>query len=74
MIIVLGMIQVAKKIPFDDPNVLNSCRAAYIASNLIIAGLYVYVQLQINKKKGTFPPICGQKLSWIFEDYFASVY
>lgn len=46
------MIQFAKKIPFDDPNVLNGCRAAYVVSNLIIAGLYLYIQAQINKKKG----------------------
>ena len=46
------MMQVAKKIPFDDPDVLNACRAAYVASNLIIAGLYLYIQVQVNKKKG----------------------
>jgi hypothetical protein len=53
IIIILGMMQVSKKIPFDDPNVLNACRALYIASNLIIVCVYVYVQAQINKKKGT---------------------
>jgi len=26
----------------------------YIVSNLIIAGVYLYVQMQINKKKGEF--------------------
>ncbi|KAI0124810.1 inorganic phosphate transporter Pho88 [Xylariales sp. AK1849] len=51
IIIVLGMMQVSKKVPFDDPNVLNMCRGLYIASNLIIAFLYLYTQLQINKKK-----------------------
>ena len=35
------MIPIANKIPFDNPNVLNACRAAYVASNLIIAGLYL---------------------------------
>lgn len=45
------MMQVSKKIPFDDPNVLNMCRALYIASNIIIAFLYLYTQAQINKKK-----------------------
>ena len=49
------MVQVAKKVPFEDPNVLNACRAAYIISNLIIAGIYLYIQTQINKKKGTAP-------------------
>ena len=48
----LGMMQVSKRIPFDDENVLNMVRAGYIASNLIIAFIYLYVQTQINKKKG----------------------
>jgi hypothetical protein len=46
------MMQVSKKVPFDDPNVLDMVRGAYILSNVIIAGLYFYVQAQINKKKG----------------------
>lgn len=52
IIIILGMMQVSKRIPFDDPDVLNMVRALYVASNVIIAGIYIYVQLQINKKKG----------------------
>jgi hypothetical protein len=48
------MMQVSKKIPFDDPNVLMAVRAAYLISNLIIAGIYCYIQIQINKKKGQF--------------------
>ena len=44
--------QASKKIPFDDPNVLNGVRALYIVSNLIIAGFYFYVKQQIDKKKG----------------------
>ncbi|KAI2616229.1 inorganic phosphate transport PHO88 [Hypoxylon sp. NC1633] len=51
IIIILGMMQVSKKIPFEDPDVLNLVRALYVASNVIIAGIYIYVQLQINKKK-----------------------
>lgn len=51
IIIILGMMQVSKRIPFDNPDVLNGVRALYIASNLIIAGIYIYVQTQINKKK-----------------------
>ncbi len=47
------MMQVAKKIPFDDPNVLNTIRAVYVASNLLIFGIYLYIQNQIDKKKGT---------------------
>jgi hypothetical protein len=47
------MMQVSKKVPFDDPTVLNGVRALYAASNLIIAAIYAYVLMQINKKKGT---------------------
>ena len=45
--------QISKKIPFDDPNVLNGVRALYVVSNIIIAAIYFYVQMQINKKNGS---------------------
>lgn len=48
----LGMMQVSKRIPFDDPNVLNTVRAVYLGSNVLIALLYLYIGSQINKKKG----------------------
>ncbi|KAI1471368.1 inorganic phosphate transport PHO88 [Daldinia caldariorum] len=51
IIIILGMMQVSKKIPFEDPDVLNMVRGLYVASNVIIACIYVYIQFQINKKK-----------------------
>ncbi|KAF2128657.1 inorganic phosphate transport PHO88 [Dothidotthia symphoricarpi CBS 119687] len=50
LVIILGFMQISKKIPFDDPNVLMGVRALYIISNLIIAGISLYVQQQINKK------------------------
>lgn len=50
------MMQVSKKIPFEDPQVLNIVRGTYIASNLIIAAVYYYVYLQIIKKKGRLYP------------------
>jgi NADH:ubiquinone oxidoreductase subunit F (NADH-binding) len=53
LVIILVMMQASKKIPFDDPNVLNGVRALYVISNLIIVGVYVYVGMQIDKKKGT---------------------
>ena len=46
------MMQVAKKVPFDDPNVLNGVRAMYVLSNVIILSLYMYVSGQITKKNG----------------------
>ena len=53
LVIILVMMQVSKKIPFDDPSVLNAVRALYVVSNVLIAGIYFYVKLQIDKKKGT---------------------
>lgn len=62
MVIILGMMQVSKKIPFEDPNVLMGVRVAYVVSNIIIAGLYLYLQMKINAKKGEHassePAIC----------------
>lgn len=46
------MMQVSKKIPFDDENVLWGVRGLYLLSNAIIACLYLYVQSKINTKKG----------------------
>ena len=53
LIIILGMMQVSKKIPFDDPQVLLGVRVLYVVSNLIIVGIYLYIQMKINAKKGT---------------------
>lgn len=52
LVIILVMMQLSKKVPFDDPNVLNGVRALYILSNVIIVGVYFYVQQQIKKKHG----------------------
>ncbi|KAM4060725.1 phosphate transport (Pho88) domain-containing protein [Hirsutella rhossiliensis] len=51
LIIILGMMQVSKRIPFDDPSVLIGVRGIYIVSNVFIAAVYLYIQSQINKKK-----------------------
>ena len=57
------MMQVSKKVPFDDPNTLNMVRAMYIVSNILIAGIYYYVKMQIDKKKGmSLLPSCALSL------------
>ncbi|KAL5615000.1 hypothetical protein BROUX41_005066 [Berkeleyomyces rouxiae] len=51
IVIMLGMMQVSKRVPFDDPNVLNMVRGGYILSNVIILGLYLVIQAKVQKKK-----------------------
>ncbi|EQK98648.1 hypothetical protein G6O67_007789 [Ophiocordyceps sinensis] len=51
LIIILGMMQVSKRIPFEDPSVLIGVRVVYITSNVLIAAVYLYIMFQINKKK-----------------------
>jgi hypothetical protein len=50
--IIVVMMQLAKKVPFDNPDVLMLVRGIYILSNVIILGLYLYTQAQIKKKNG----------------------
>ena len=50
------MMQASKKIPFEDPNVLMGVRGLYILSNVIIFGIYMYVKMQIDKKRGSYTP------------------
>lgn len=52
--------QASKKVPFEDPTVLNGVRALYVVSNLIILGIYLYTQQQINKKRGMFAHVAQQ--------------
>ncbi|CZT21731.1 probable PHO88 (involved in phosphate transport) [Ramularia collo-cygni] len=51
LVIILVMMQASKKIPFEDDNVLMGVRGLYILSNLIIFGVYMYVKMQIDKKR-----------------------
>jgi hypothetical protein len=63
LIIILGMMQVSKRVPLEDPNVLMIVRGLYILSNIIIASVYAYTQYLINKKKGVLCPSVYQSVA-----------
>ena len=67
LVIILGMMQVSKKIPFDDPQVLLGVRILYLVSNIIIAGIYLYLQNKINAKKGTLARALVQNDSLVID-------
>jgi len=46
----LGAMQLARKIPFDDPEVLNYARIGYVVTQLTILGIYYYTSMVIKKK------------------------
>jgi hypothetical protein len=46
------MMQLAKKVPFEDPQVLMLVRGCYILSNVLILAIHLWTQLKINQKKG----------------------
>lgn len=52
--IIVVMMQLSKKIAFDDPDVLMIVRGVYVLSNVLILSLYLYTQSKINSKKGMY--------------------
>lgn len=46
------MMQLAKKVPFENPDVLMAVRGLYILSNVIILAINLYTQAKISSKKG----------------------
>ncbi|KAI0788368.1 inorganic phosphate transporter [Fomes fomentarius] len=50
LVISLGAMQVARRIPFDDPQTLTYVRIAYVATQVTVLGVYYYVAQQIKKK------------------------
>jgi len=50
LMISLAAMQVARKIPFEDPQVLTYVRIAYVASQAIILAVYYYISLKIKQK------------------------
>ena len=52
LVIILGMMQVSKRVPFDDPQVLMGVRILYVVSNLLIFALNYYIGMKIKQKRG----------------------
>ncbi|RDX41835.1 inorganic phosphate transporter [Lentinus brumalis] len=50
LIISLGAMQLAKRVPFDDPEVLTYVRIAYVVTQVTVLAVYYYVGQQIKKK------------------------
>ncbi|KAG0705791.1 inorganic phosphate transporter [Suillus ampliporus] len=50
IVISLGAMQVARRIPFDDPEVLNYVRIGYVTSQVIIMGVYFFVSYKVRQK------------------------
>lgn len=55
------MMQVSKRIPFEDPQVLLGVRILYVVSNLLIFGFYYYIGMKIKSKRGEYTS-CGMQL------------
>jgi len=50
LVISLGAMQLARKIPFENPDVLNYVRIGYVASQVIVIGVYYFVAAKIRRK------------------------
>ncbi|KAI6035732.1 inorganic phosphate transporter [Pisolithus marmoratus] len=64
----LGAMQLARKIPFDDPVVLNYVRVGYITSQIIILGTYFYVSYKVKQKNDQTVLKYGTALFFFFEN------
>jgi Ca2+/Na+ antiporter len=51
--IILGSMQLSKRIDWEDNSVLTNIRLMYLASNVIIFAIFAYIYTQIQKKNGT---------------------
>ncbi|KAK9484705.1 inorganic phosphate transporter Pho88 [Lipomyces starkeyi] len=54
MVLMFALMQVSKKIPFEDPMVVFYARVVYLVSNVFIFSLYLFARYQINKKNGLY--------------------
>jgi len=53
--IILGSMQLSKRLDWEDKNLLTNIRILYLTSNVIIFALFAYIYIQIQKKAGTHP-------------------
>jgi len=50
LVISLGLMQLARKVPLDDPEVLNYVRIGYVTAQVIILGVYYYISMTVKQK------------------------
>ncbi|CAL1715909.1 unnamed protein product [Somion occarium] len=50
LVVSLVAMQVARKINFDDPEILTYVRIAYVAVQVLVLGVYYYTSLKIKQK------------------------
>jgi hypothetical protein len=57
LVISLGAMQLAKRVPFDDPNVLMIVRIGYVLSQALCIGVYLYISAKVGYSSpfGAFP-------------------
>ncbi|EKM57843.1 uncharacterized protein PHACADRAFT_251719 [Phanerochaete carnosa HHB-10118-sp] len=50
LVLSIGAMQLARKIPFEDPQVLTYVRVAYVAVQVIVLGVYYFITAKIKAK------------------------
>ena len=50
LVVTLGLMQLARKIPFENEEVLFGLRGAYILSQIIQFGIYYFINMQVRPK------------------------
>jgi len=80
LVISLGAMQIARRIPFDDPQVLLYVRVGYVVSQVVCIAVYLYISAKIKKKddktvlkyvepKNPMSPDSGGLVVTTFRDY-----
>ncbi|WVQ85296.1 hypothetical protein IAT38_007461 [Cryptococcus sp. DSM 104549] len=50
LVLSLGAMQVAKRLPMEDPTFINYLRIAYVSAQLITLAIYYYIMMKIRKR------------------------